>query len=53
MYGGKKGKKGIVEHGFCISSLRRKVDVSALHCGGTNIQIRLLGKIMSSVWDTV
>lgn len=53
MYGFKKGKEGIVEQGFCSSSLGRKVDVSPIHCDETNIQIRLWGKIMRSVWDTL
>lgn len=52
MYGVKK-KEGPVEHGFSVSSLGRKVHVSAIHWDGTKMHSRLLGKIMSSIWDTL
>lgn len=50
--GVKKKNEGAVEHGFSASSLKIKVDVSAIHWNGTKMQTRLLGKIMRSVRNT-
>lgn len=46
-------KEGPVEHDFPVSSLERKVDISAIHWDGTKMQCRLSGEIVSSVWDTL
>lgn len=46
-------KEGPAEHDFPVSSLERQVDISAIRWDGTKMQRRLLGKIVSSVWDTL
>lgn len=51
--GVQKKREGLVEHDFSVSSLGRKADVRAIRWDGTKMQSRLLGKIMSSVWDTL
>ena len=51
MYVVKKEKEGPVDHGFPASSFGRQVAVKAIHWEGTNMQSRLLRKIMSSIWD--